>query len=78
MIRPRTSAWGRRGAGQARDRSLNRDGTFNVEREGLSFFKSLTLYHTLLANGAATVDAFAGLRFFALVAGLGFARFAEF
>ncbi len=30
-------------------RLLNRDGTFNVSREGLSFFKSLHVYQTLVA-----------------------------
>ena len=30
-------------------RLLNPDGTFNVERTGLSFFTSLNIYHTLLA-----------------------------
>ena len=33
---------------QARGRFLNRDGTFNVRREGLGFFKSLSLYHQML------------------------------
>ncbi|NBB72886.1 MAG: hypothetical protein GVY35_04310 [Bacteroidetes bacterium] len=145
---PNDLGFGSKVADQARIRLLNRDGTFNVEREGLSFFKSLNLYHTLLsmswwsftltafavyvvvnlgfamafvlcgadalagstattgagrlaeafffsvqtftsvgygalspegllANGVATVDAFAGLLFFALVAGLVFARFAQ-
>lgn len=32
----------------SRKRLLNRDGTFNVSRTGLSFFGSLNLYHTLL------------------------------
>ncbi len=35
--------------GQSRQRLLNHDGTFNVERTGLSLFTSLNLYHTLLA-----------------------------
>jgi inward rectifier potassium channel len=33
---------------QSRRRFLNRDGSFNVRREGLSYFRSLSLYHTLL------------------------------
>ncbi|NOT47411.1 MAG: transporter [Acidobacteria bacterium] len=33
---------------QSRQRLLNQDGTFNVERTGLSRFTSLNLYHTLL------------------------------
>ena len=33
---------------QSRGRFLNRDGTFNVRRQGLSFFRSLSLYHWLL------------------------------
>ena len=36
-------------AGQSRQRLLNQDGTFNVERTGLGRFTSLNLYHTLLA-----------------------------
>jgi inward rectifier potassium channel len=35
-------------AGQSRARLLNRDGSFNVEREGLNFFTSLSPYHALL------------------------------
>ena len=34
---------------QSGQRLLNQDGTFNVERTGLSLFTSLNLYHTLLA-----------------------------
>ena len=29
-------------------RMINRDGSFNVERRGLSFFQSLSVYHTLI------------------------------
>src|ERR1051326_4035658 len=32
-------------------RLLNRDGTFNVERNGLRFWESLSLYHTALSMG---------------------------
>jgi inward rectifier potassium channel len=35
-------------ASQQRVRQLNRDGSFNVERRGLPFTKSLNLYHQLL------------------------------
>lgn len=35
-------------ASQSRRRLLNRDGTFNVRREGLRFFESLSAYHYLL------------------------------
>jgi len=35
-------------AGDLRKRLLNRDGTFNVHRRGLRFWRSLSLYHWLL------------------------------
>lgn len=35
--------------GTSRQRLLNPDGTFNVQRSGLSLFTSLNLYHTLLS-----------------------------
>jgi inward rectifier potassium channel len=35
-------------AARSRRRLLNRDGTFNVERTGLRFFESISLYHFLL------------------------------
>jgi inward rectifier potassium channel len=35
-------------AGESRQRLLNRDGSFNVSRDGLSFWVSLSPYHTLL------------------------------
>ena len=35
--------------GQSRQRLLNADGTFNVQRTGLSFLTSLNLFHTLLS-----------------------------
>ena len=34
--------------GQSRERLLNADGSFNVERTGLPFLSSLNLYHSLL------------------------------
>jgi len=33
---------------ESRQRFLNRDGSFNVERRGLSFFRSLNVYHWLI------------------------------
>ncbi len=35
-------------ARESRARLLNRDGSFNARREGLPFFRSLSLYHSLL------------------------------
>src|SRR6266513_2576784 len=35
-------------ARESRKRLLNRDGTFNVRREGLKFWESLSLYHYFL------------------------------
>lgn len=35
-------------ASESRQRLLNRDGSFNVERTGLSFWSSFSLYHSLL------------------------------
>ena len=35
--------------GQSRQRLLNADGTFNVQRAGLPFLSSLNLFHTLLS-----------------------------
>src|SRR5512140_931064 len=40
--------FGSRVAQESRTRLLNRDGGFNVRRRGVSFFRSLALYHTLL------------------------------
>lgn len=36
-------------AGESRQRLLNQDGTFNVQRTGLSWITSLNLYHTLIS-----------------------------
>lgn len=41
-------------AGQSRQRLLNPDGTFNVERTGLSIFTSLNPYHSLLTMSWST------------------------
>jgi inward rectifier potassium channel len=40
--------FGRRVSEQSTTRFLNRDGSFNVLRKGLSFFGSLSIYHSLL------------------------------
>jgi len=40
--------FGTRVAQQSHDRLLNRDGSFNVMRKGLSFVQSLSPYHSLL------------------------------
>jgi inward rectifier potassium channel len=40
--------------GQARQRLLNPDGTFNVERTGVSLSTSLNMYHTLLSMSWST------------------------
>jgi inward rectifier potassium channel len=44
----RDLGFGGRLAQQTRNRFLNRDGTFNVRREGLPYFRSLSAYHALL------------------------------
>lgn len=44
----RDLGFGTRVSDESRERLLNRDGSFNVERTGLSFFQSLNLYHSLL------------------------------
>src|SRR5678815_4623549 len=36
-------------ARESRQRFLNRDGTFNVRREGLRFWESLSAYHYLIS-----------------------------
>ena len=41
-------------AGQSRQRLLNSDGTFNVERTGVSIFTSLNPYHTVLSMSWST------------------------
>lgn len=45
---PRDLGFGAMVARESRQRLLNRDGSFNVEREGLTPFASLSLYHYLL------------------------------
>ena len=44
----RDLGFGSRVSEESSERLLNRDGTFNVERAGLSFFQSINLYHSLL------------------------------
>ena len=44
----RDLGFGTRVSQQSRLRLLNRDGSFNVARSGLSFFQTLNVYHTLL------------------------------
>ena len=39
---------GSRVSQESRGRFLNRDGSFNVRREGFSFFRSQNTYHSLL------------------------------
>lgn len=41
--------FGSRVSQQSRDRLLNRNGSFNVRREGLPFFRALSPYHALLS-----------------------------
>jgi len=40
--------FGSKVSSESKYRLLNRDGSFNVERDGLSFFKSMTLYHFMI------------------------------
>ncbi len=54
--------FGGRVADTTRQRFLNRDGSFNVVRHGLGFFRSLSLYHALLT--------LSWTRFFLAVSGL--------
>lgn len=56
----RDLGFGSRVAQQTHRRFLNRDGSFNVERRGLSFLRSLSLYHALLTTSWT--------RFFLLIA----------
>ena len=41
-------------AGESRQRLLNQDGTFNVQRTGLPFLSSLNLYHTMISMSWTT------------------------
>ncbi len=56
---------------ESRQRFLNPDGSFNVQREGLSFFRSLNLYHWLLRIGWAVFFTLIGLSY--LIANVFFA-----
>lgn len=51
-------------AGQSRQRLLNSDGSFNVQRTGLSFLTSLNAYHTLLSMSWSTFLALVLLLYF--------------
>jgi inward rectifier potassium channel len=51
-------------AGQSRQRLLNADGSFNVERTGLSVLTSLNAYHTLLSMSWSTFLALVLLLYF--------------
>ena len=51
-------------AGQSRRRLLNADGSFNVERTGLSILTSLNAYHTLLSMSWSTFLALVLLLYF--------------
>ena len=44
----RDLGFGSRVSQESCKRLLNRDGSFNVDRTGLSFFQSINLYHSLL------------------------------
>ena len=46
---PKDLGFGSVVGGQNEKRLLNRDGTFNVERKGLRFWESLSLYHAALS-----------------------------
>ncbi len=51
---------------QSRRRLLNRDGTFNVERNGLPFWSSLSLYHSVLRLSWPRFLALLGLSYLTL------------
>jgi inward rectifier potassium channel len=63
--------FGARVAQQSQRRLLNRDGSFNVVREGLPFWRSLSPYHALLTMSWPPFLLLVGLGY--LVANLGFA-----
>ena len=50
---------------ESRQRLLNRDGTFNVERRGLGFFSSFSLYHSLLTMSWSKFVLFGAAWYFA-------------
>jgi inward rectifier potassium channel len=70
----RDLGFGSRVAQQSQRRLLNRDGSFNVARSGLSFLRSLSLYHALLTMSWTRFFALAVLGYFAtnLAFGLGY------
>ncbi len=55
--------FGSRVAQESRVRLLNHDGSFNVQRRGVSFFRSLPLYHTLLTVSWPVFYAILGVSF---------------
>ncbi len=63
--------FGARVAQQSQRRLLNRDGSFNVVREGLPFYRSLSPYHALLTMSWPRFFALIALAYFAV--NLGFA-----
>ncbi len=51
-------------AGESRQRLLNQDGTFNVQRTGLPFLSSLNLYHILISMSWKTFTALTLILYF--------------
>jgi inward rectifier potassium channel len=51
---------------ESRRRLVNRDGSFNVRRDGLPFWASLSLYHVLLRTSWPRLLGFLGLAYLAL------------
>ena len=70
----RDLGFGSRVAQQSRRRFLNRDGSFNVERRGLSPLRSLSVYHALLTMSWTRFFVLVVLGYFAtnLAFGLGY------
>jgi inward rectifier potassium channel len=61
----RDLGFGAKVAQQTRSRFLNRDGSFNVRREGLAFFRSLSAYHALLTTSWPRFFLLSALGYFA-------------
>ncbi|MCY7348347.1 MAG: hypothetical protein LH614_19300, partial [Pyrinomonadaceae bacterium] len=66
-------------AGESRQRLLNQDGTFNVQRTGLPFLSSLNLYHTVISMSWTTFLVLTLLLYFLsnVVFGVFYAAFGE-
>ncbi len=62
--KPNDLGFGNRLAEESTARLLNRDGSFNVQRAGLSVFQSLGLYHFLLTLSWVRFFLLAGLAYF--------------